>query len=247
MQLGSRAKSATAAAAATDHPLPDEEVDAIARELASARAAAALAPPADARAEAAADLAALAAGATGPVAHALRSLASYSRGDWPADSELARLRSVGRELAELASGADDLTSDAAARVAEAEAARERLARDMSAFVAAAVSAEAEGDRTPSGALQRRVDALETLVFNLRSRLDRAQPGAAAGAGAGDAAAAAASPQLVNELRARVTKLEGDNAGLRSRLEGIESQVAHLERILEAAAGFAAEERAGGGR
>lgn len=224
--------------------LADDEVDRIAREVALATRA--VSSPPRGREETAGFLDTLAATSSGPVAEALASIASHARGEWPEDDDLPRLARLGGDLADMQRVQDELTSDALARVAEAEGARAQLAGDLDRFVAAASA----GDETAAGRLQARVEALEVQLRNVAVKLERAPPTAGVpGSGAGSGAAAdgpgggSNTATLVNELRGRVSRLEAENGTLRTRLGGLEAQLAHIERILEAAAGFAAEERA----
>jgi uncharacterized protein YceH (UPF0502 family) len=234
MQLGSKAKAPPA-------ELTDDEVYAIARDVSERRAAANLASE-DPREATTAALDALAASASGPIAEALTSLSAFSKGEWPEGEELASLRRLGHDLSTMNEAQEAVTEDAMTRVAEAETMRAQLSQDMSRFIAAAAS----GDESTVGRMQARVDALETQLGNMQSRLERrahAQPERASDDGTGGGASAA-QQSLVNELRARVSRLESDNGNLRRRLEGVEAQMAHIERILEAAAGFAAAEEQG---
>jgi hypothetical protein len=237
----------------------EAEVAAAARDVAAAAAAAPTAAAADggaaaAREHAARSVEALASQTSGPVAEALSLVAGYARGEWPEDGDLPKLGRVAADLAGLQRVHDELTADALSRVAEVEAARGALADDLTRLVAATSAA---GEDTAVGRLTERVAALETHLSNLSVRLERgasaaAAPGRPGAAGGGDGSSSSVTTGLVNDLRGRVSRLEADNGLLRSRLSAVEGALAHLERVLEAAAGFAAQDAAaaaaaGGGR
>lgn len=218
--------------------LTDEEVERIAKEVSDKSAISpspAVSTFLSTRDSTAAELENLALNATGPFADALGSLASFTRGEWPEDDELANIKKLGGDLAELQRVQDEASADALLRVAEAESARAQMANDMSRFIAAASAT----DDSAAGRLHARVEGLEVMLRNIQVKQERAGNNGSAPAGTGGHGD---SSNLTNALRARVSRLEAENATLRTRLEGVEGQLAHIERILEAASAFAAEDR-----
>lgn len=162
-----------------------------------------------------------------PVADALRAVAKYARGEWPEDDELPRIQQLSNDLAGIDKVHEALNEEALARVAEVESARQQVMNDLTKLV----SATGAADETSVGRLALRIDALETHLSNMQLKVDRG-PHSTVGRMSDDSA----------ELRGRLARVEAENSVLRRRMEAIESQVAHLERILEAAAGFAAQEQ-----
>lgn len=201
---------------------------AAAGRAAAAAAAADAAPPPRAAVAAAIDGLAAAAAGTPTTAGALAALARFTRGEWPDDSELPSMQRLGEDLAGAGRAEGELGDEAVARIVEAEAARSQVAADLVRLLEAGAAAPPAGD---FASVCGRLEALETAYANVQVKVERGL---------------VARAHLAEEhtaMRTQVGRAEAESAALRRRVAAVEAQLAHIERILEAAAGFAA----GGGR
>ena len=165
---------------------------------------------------------ALASSSLHPVSTAIQSLSRFTRAEWPETDELPGIVSVAEALTQLESSSSATLEEAISHAKEAEAARASASAVLQQMITVV-------DSPPSGelsTLRSQVAALESQLLNTSARGERLSQ------------EILALRRENIEVRLKQASADTERESLQRRVDSLEYSLAHVQKILEAAAGFA---------
>jgi chromosome segregation ATPase len=177
----------------------------------------------DGRDAASVQLEGIAASSTPPVSVAVAALARFARAEWPDAADLPAIVAAAEDLSQLEAESNATLEQAVMQLKQAEAARTFATASLEQLVTAASNSPAE-----LGAVSERLSSIEAALYSLKAKEERSSQ---------DVSTLRAENV---ELRRKLAVADADREGMSRRIDKMEYELAHVQKILEAAAQFAHE-------